>query len=174
MRLRTDPRLRQALYGLYVALFKARQACPDDFPSGRVTTIQTAYMGIENFGWRVVGITREALELLASVDFHKNKLPRPICRGHVINRIETARVIFERDEPMSLEQFFNVFLNNDQTVIMLKTQNDHTKPFPPYIAIDNPNAELFPNGSLMSWKHRRKERDYLRELHDVVNRREAN
>ena len=61
MRLRTDPALRKALYGLYVALFNAKQACPNDFRGSRLTTIQTAIMGIEDYGWRVIGITREAL-----------------------------------------------------------------------------------------------------------------
>ncbi len=122
-------------------------------------------MGIEDYGWRVVGITREALTLLATTDFNKNKLPRQLCRGHIIDRIETTRLLFEREAPSGLEEFFEVFLRNDRTVIMLNKQNDHTKPFPDYIRIDNPNAELFPNGSLMSWKHRKMEREYLRQLH---------
>ena len=150
---------------MYVALFNAKRACPVDFHGGRLTTIQTAIMGIEDYGWRVVGITREALNLLATEDFNKNKLPRQLCRGHITDRIETTRLLFGREEPMGLEEFFNVFLHNDRTIIMLNKQNDHTKPLPDYIEIDNPNAELFPNGSLMSWKHRKKERDYLRQLH---------
>ena len=83
MRLRIDAELRKALYGLYVALFNAKKACPEDFHGGRLTTIQTAIMGIENYGWQVVGITREALELLATENFDKNKLPRRLCRGHI-------------------------------------------------------------------------------------------
>lgn len=165
MRLSTDAALRDALYGLYVALFKAKQACPDDFRDTRLTTIQTAFMGIENYGWRVVGITREALDLLATVDFDKNKLPRRLCRGHIVNRIQTVRSLFTGKEPLPLDQFFRTFVENDRTVIMLNTQNDHSKPFPAYIEINNPTAELFPNGTLVSWKHRRRERDYLRELH---------
>lgn len=165
MRLATDPILRQALHGLYVALFNAKRACPEDFHGGRLTTIQTAIMGIEDYGWLVVGVTREALDLLATADFNKNKLPRQLCRGHIIDRIDTTRLLFERKEPMGLEEFFKVFLNADRTVIMLNKQNDHTKPFPDYIKIDNPDAMLFPNGSLMSWKHRKKEREYLRQLH---------
>lgn len=165
MKLETDPILRQALHGLYVALFNAKRACPTDFHGSRLTTIQTAIMGIEDYGWRVVGIPREALDLLATVDFDKNKLPRQLCRGHIIDRIETTRLLFDREKPMHLGEFFKAFLNADQTVIMLNKQNDHTKHFPDYIKIDNPNAALFPNGSLMSWKHRKKEREFLRHLY---------
>lgn len=171
MRLITDPTLRQALHGLYVALFNAKRDCPSDFHVGRLTTIQTAIMGVEDYGWRVVGITKDALDLLATVDFNKNKLPRKLCRGHIIDRIETTRLLFEREAPMGLDEFFEVFLNSDRTVIMLNKQNDHTKQFPDYIKINNPDAALFPNGSLMSWKHRKKEREFLRQLHSELRAR---
>lgn len=172
MRLRTDPVLRQALYGLYVALFNAKQTCPDDFHDRHLTTIQTAIMGIENYGWRVIGITREALDLLATADFNKNKLPRRLCRGHIIDRVLTTRLLFDREEPMSLESFFDTYLDNDRTVIMLNEQNHHTMSFPTFIEIDNPDGELFPNGSLMSWKHRKMEREYLRHLHSRLSERQ--
>ena len=174
MRLKKDQTLRKALYGLYIALFKAKQACPDDFRDGRLTTILTSIMGIENYGWRVIGITREALDLLATNDFNKNKLPG-LCRGHKQDRIKTARALFKPKKPMSLDGFYKVFLRNDQTVIMLNEQNNHSKLFPNFIKINNPNAELFPNGSLIGWKHRKKEREYLRQLHSSlsVGRRRA-
>jgi len=168
MRLKTDHALRQALYGLYVALFNAKQACPKDFHGGRLTTIQTAIMGIEDYGWRVIGITKEALDLLATEDFNKNKLPRRLCRGHIIDRIQTTGLLFDQEKPIPLDSFFDTFLHNDQTVIMLNEQNKHTTQFPKFIEFDNPNAELFPNGSLMSWKHRTKEREYLRQLHSKL------
>jgi len=167
MRLRTDPAIRQALHGLYVALFQAKKTCPNDFPFRRLTTIQTAIMGIEDFGWRVVGITPEALALLATQDFRKDKLPGRLCRGHVIERIRTTRLLFDREEPFELEKFFDLFLKNDETVIMLKEQNKIDQSFPRFIPIDNPDGELFPNGSLIAWKHRKRERNFLRHLHET-------
>lgn len=165
MRLETDKTLRQALHGLYVALFNAKQACPEDFRHGRLTSILTAIMGIENYGWRVVGITREALDLLATTGFDKNKLPRHLCRGHIVDRIKTAQELFDGKEPKPIAKFFDVFMRNDRVVIMLNEQNNHSASFPKYIEIDNPDATLFPNGALMSWKHRKQEREYLRQLH---------
>ncbi len=169
MRLKTGHALRKALYGLYIALFKAKQACPDDFRDGHLTTILTSIMGIENYGWRVIGITREALEKLATEDFNKNKLPRQLCRGHRKDRIKTTRKLFKPEKPMKLDEFYKVFLRNDQTVIMLNEQNNHSTPFPKFIKIDNPNAELFPNGSLIGWMHRKKEREYLRQLYSALS-----
>lgn len=165
MRLREDSKLRSALYGLYVALFEAKKLSPQDFKDSRLTTIQTAFMGVENFGWRVVGITPEALKRLASVKFRKQELPRALCRGHVVNRVQTTRLLFSHAKPLSKKRFFDIFLLNDCTVIMLVEQNKTGVRFPRYVAIDNPDAELFPNGGLIGWKHRKKERDFLAELH---------
>jgi hypothetical protein len=165
VRLRNDPNLRSALYGLYCALFEARKLSPQDFKDSRLTTIQTAFMGVENVGWRVVGITPEALKRLAAVKFRKQEIPRAICRGHVVNRIATTRQLFAHAKPLSTKRFFDIFLSNDCTVIMLAEQNRSGLPFPRYIAIDNPDAELFPNGGLIGWKHRKKEREFLAELY---------
>jgi hypothetical protein len=158
-----------AQYGLHVALFRARRACPGYFTDGRLTTIQTAFMGVEDSGWRVVGITRKALDRLATVDFQKHKLPRQLCRGHIVDRIATTRTLFEREEPIPLDAFFETFLQNDTTVVMLKEENTHGKGFPEFIPISNPDANLFPNGALMSWKHRKKEREFLRQLHSELS-----
>lgn len=165
MRLRTDPELRSALYGLYLALFRAKETCPDDFQDRRLNTIQTAIMAMENIGFRVVGITREALNELASVDFRRHKLPMRLCRGHIVDRIRTTRLLFGGNEPVSLEVFFDTYLQNDQTVLMLKEQNVHGRTFPHYIEIDNPDGELFPNGSLIGWKHRKAECECLRSVY---------
>jgi len=165
VRLRDDPKLRRALYGLYVALFEARTLSPDDFKDSRLTTIQTAFMGVENYGWRVIGITPEALELLATVDFQKHKLPRRLCRGHVVDRIQTTRALFAHVKPLNQKRFFETFLTNDCTVIMLVEQNRGKLLFPPYLEIDNPDAVLFPNGGLIGWKQRKTERDFLQALH---------
>ena len=164
MRHRTDATLREALYALYVALFEAKRSCPTDFHWGRLTTIQTAVMGIENHGWRVVGITPEALELLAAHEFRKDRVPRQLCRGHVVDRARTTRLLFDRDAPLPLQKFFQRFLKNDKTVIMLNEQN-RGRQFPQYIRIGNRNSNLFPNGSLMGWKHREAEREFLMWLY---------
>ena len=66
---------------------------------------------------------------------------------------------------MPLESFFDTFLNNDRTVIMLNEQNNHSAPPQKFVEIDNAEAELFPNGSLVGWKHRKKEREFLRQLY---------
>lgn len=162
-RMYTDEALREALHSLYVALHAAHKKTPADFHNGRLTTILTGIKGVENLGWRVVGITREALAVFAEHDF--NRPSRMLCRGHIKDRAATTRRLFEGDVPLPLTEFFDVFLEADQTVIMTTAQNKMHAAFPKYIQIDNPTAELFPNGSLVGWKHRKQEREFLKRLH---------
>lgn len=165
-RIHTDSTLRAVLHDLYAALFAAHKRAPSEFPNGRLTTIMTGIMGIENIGWRVVGITQNALEVFASNEF---KLPpRKLCRGHIKSRAATARNLFDRDRPLPLLEFFDVFLGNDCTVIMTIDENRPGTTFPDYHAIDNPDADLFPNAAMMGWKHRKRERDFLRDLYESI------
>lgn len=161
MKLLQDTNLREAIYGIYVATFKAAKLS-QHFHNSKVTTIMTAVMGIEGAGWRVVGVTREALDLMHQNSF--KLVPRTLCRGHIIDRSVTVRQLFSGDKPVSIGELFDLYLHNDRTVLMLNSQNTHGKGVPDYLPIDNPDAELFPNGSLMGWKHRKQERQFLQQL----------
>lgn len=167
MRRSSDTEIRAALYELYLALFRAHQRSPTEFHLGRVTTIHTAVMGLETtVGALSVSHPRRWTALQKSNSI-KPSCRESYCRDHLVDRRQTAQILFQRKSPMSLAYFFRTFLANDDTVIMLAAQNpsrSHT--FPAYIAFENPNCELFPNGSLMSWKHRSQERQFLRELHE--------
>jgi hypothetical protein len=160
-----DP-LRDALHGLYVGVFRAHRKDPKVFHFGRLTTIMTALMGIEDIGWRVVGITPEALEEFAEYDFERP--PRTICRGHLAKRVDTARFLFDRKKCLDADTFIKEFLIRDRTVLMLNAQNRHTFSVPAYIKICNPRGDLFPNGSMIGWKHRNQEREFLRRLYQRV------
>ena len=131
------------------------------------TWLLTALMGSKPWSWRVVGITLKALDLFEQNDFKRP--PRLIQRGHRVNRVTTARQLFGRSAPAELDEFFRIFLKNDETVLMTAEQN-RQKEFPKYTAIKNPDAELFPSGSLVGWQHRQAEVDFLRGL--CANREE--
>ena len=115
--------------------------CPDGFRDNDTTRLLTALMGSMPWSWRVIGITPEALDLFKQNNFKRP--PRLIQRGHQINRIETARKLFAGPAPAKLDEFFDIFLKNDETVLMTSEQNKQ-KLFPNYITINNPNADLFP------------------------------
>ncbi len=48
---------------------------------------------------------------------------------------------------------------------MLNVQNRQRASVPDYIKIHNPHGDLFPNGSMVGWKHRNQEREFLRKLY---------
>ena len=165
MIIRSDQTLRLAIYGVYVALFNARLQCPDGFLDRDMTRLLTGLMSAKEWSWRVIGITPEALEVFAEHDF---KRPAgKLQRGHQVDRVVTARELFQREKPENIDEFFHTFLKNDQTVLMTNQQNRHRKvaSVPQYIPIDNNEATLFPSGTLVGWKHRKVEVDFLRQLH---------
>jgi hypothetical protein len=155
--------LSDALHLLYVGVFRAHRKDPETFHYGRLTTIMTALMGIEDIGWRVVGITPEALKEFAAHDFQRPA--RMFCRGHLAKRVDTARFLFDRKRYLDSKTFIKEFLKRDRTILMLNEQNRHRAKVPDYIRIHNPQGKLFPNGSLAGWKHRPREREFLRELY---------
>ncbi|OGT00542.1 MAG: hypothetical protein A3F73_06990 [Gallionellales bacterium RIFCSPLOWO2_12_FULL_59_22] len=162
MAIHADNNLRAALHSVYVAIFNAKQTCPEGFRDNDTTRLLTALMGSKPWSWKVVGVTPEALDLFKQNNFKRP--PRLIQRGHKINRVETARQLFDRPTPIMLDEFIHIFLKNDETVLMTAEQN-RKKDFPNYIPINNSNAELFPSGSLVGWQHRQVEIDFLRHLY---------
>lgn len=165
MTIRTDQSLRLAIYGVYVALFNARLQCPDGVLDRDMTRLLTGLMAAKEWSWRVIGITPEALEVFAEHDFRRPA--GKLQRGHVVDRVVTARELFQLEKPATIDEFFQTFLKNDQTVLMTNEQNRHRKVASTlqYIPIDNNDAVLFPSGTLVGWKHRKVEVDFLRKLH---------
>jgi hypothetical protein len=164
MRSYEDAALRQALHSIYLALFGALKTCPDGFTKADATRMLTGLMAARPWSWRVVGITRAALDLLAQHNFRRP--PRQLQRGHLVDRSTTAHLLFDRKEPASLQEFFDVYLDRDKTVIMTNAENTYRRgsQLPKYIDID-PDLELFPSGTLVGWQHRNKEIEFLRKLH---------
>ena len=150
------------MHAVYVAIFKAKQACPNGFGDNDVTRLLTSLMGGKPWSWRVVGITPEALDLFAQNNFKRP--PKLIQRGHKFARVKTARKLFERPAPATLDEFFRIFLKNDKTVLMTAEQNQR-KQFPKYSGINNPDGDLFPCGPLVGWQHGKNEVEFLRKLY---------
>jgi hypothetical protein len=160
----TDHSLRQALHKLYVANFNVLKEFPDAFDNNHATRMLTSLMGSRLWSWRVIGITVAALELFAANDFQAPT--RKIQRGHRHGRADTARLLFGGERPLKLDDFFDVFLKRDQTVLMVVKENParSSRPFPKFIPIKL-SAQVFPCASLVGWHHRKHEVEFLRDLH---------
>jgi hypothetical protein len=146
---------RSKIYAVYVAIYNL------PFTLQRKTTLLTALMGGAKWSWRVVGITPAALQLLAANNYRYAK--GKVCRAHMVDRIDTARKMFEDARPLSEDQFFSMFWKNDKTIIATKSENKNGGPLPTALPIDYRRG-LFQSG-LVGWRHGTREADYLRQLH---------
>jgi hypothetical protein len=161
----TDNKLRDVLYSLYVAQFKAIKAYPAGFDNNHATRMLTGLMGSRRWSWRVIGITKEALEIFGEHNFERP--PRLIQRGHRQARSDTAKALYyDIANPMRQDEFFTFFLTRDETVLMTVGQNRHRPggKFPSFIKVPL-KLGLFPCGSLVGWQHRKEEVAFLRQLH---------
>jgi hypothetical protein len=163
--IRTDKQLRSALYALYVAQFEAIKQFPAAFTRADATRMLTGLMGSRPWSWRVIGVTPAALDIFAANDF---KRPAGLIqRGHRADRSSTAHELFYvRSDVMPMDEFFEYFLERDQTVLMTKQENK-TRPggeFPSFIPVPL-TKQLFPCGTLVGWQHRKAEVEFLRWLH---------
>ncbi len=161
--LRASAATRRYYHAIYAAVFDAYHGAPAHFHIKNASAMLTNLMGGRSWSWRVVGVTPEALDTYSRYDFAKP--PKgSIVRGHIVSRRETARTLFDRAEPLGVDQFIDQFLEADRTVLMLPVQNvpsgDHV---PSFIKFENPDAELFPSG-LIAHRHVRCEQDFLRQL----------
>ena len=145
---------KRKIYAVYLAIFNLA------FKIQRKTTLLTALMGGADWSWRVVGITVGALEMLASNSYKRIK---GICRAHLIDRIDTARAVFEIPHPLSEDQFFTKIWENDETVIATNSENK-TGELCQRIPIDY-KLGMFICNPLIGFKHNKKEVDFLRKLH---------
>ena len=69
--------------------------------------------------WRVVGITKDALEALAAVDFSVAKAK--IKRAHKVSRKNRGDELFKREAPMS--NAYDFFFERDSVVLTTSTEN---------------------------------------------------
>lgn len=160
-----DLHLRTALFDLYLALFTTFKKNPGVFTKADATRMLTSLMGSRPWSWRVIGITPDALEVFAANNFQR--VAGLVHRGHRNDRASTAQMLLlERTTPMPIDDFFETFLLRDQTVLMTKKQNKHRPRgvFPDFIDISS-DEEVFPCGTLVGWRHRKAEVEYLKNLY---------
>jgi hypothetical protein len=145
---------------MYVALHRMHKEAPKTWTLQKCNDGLSAYMACEFFSWQVVGITEAALKEFAKSDFQKNNDGPKITRAHVISRLDTAHKVFSPEEPLSEDEFWNIWLQCNKTILCAEGENK--KIVPEYIRIDNPDCGLFPSNKKVGWRHGPLEQDCLR------------
>lgn len=68
--------------------------------------------------WRVVSISEDALEHLRMTHSASG-----LQRGHIMARVDRAKTLFERSEPMSREELLTYFFEHDTVALVTKAEN---------------------------------------------------
>lgn len=152
----------QPAYELYLILHEAKRRNPDYFTDSRSNTLIGAIFAGRKHPWRVVGITKSALDAYQQCDFSKDAARiHSLRRAHLNQRIDTTRLLLKGDEPMSLLQVAEALWERDETVICAQGQNK--KCINDYLRIENPNWSLFA-GQTIGWAFGEAEQRALRRI----------
>ena len=155
-------------HSLYRSVFDAHQKAPHIWTDHECNRILTAIMAAKPFSWRVIGITRKALDRMAEFNF-KYRAGEGFTRAHLTPRIETVRHLISRVEPLGMDEFLEFWLKNDRTIICAKGENRAV--VPDYLPIENETGALFSCvNKLAGWRHGRSEQQYLRTLFETFGR----
>jgi hypothetical protein len=106
---------RQIFQELYETIFRMKTTV-----RAKVVCLEDIAHEDERFvSWRVVGITRNALDALAAVDF---RVPEAnIRRAHKVSRTDRGNELFNRGEPMP--NAYDFFFQHDSVTLTTSTEN---------------------------------------------------
>jgi hypothetical protein len=151
--------VRKELYELYKIIFASAH-----FQPKKKELLLTAIFGREEWTWRVIGITKDALLLIKQNNFKNTKGTQ---RGHIKSRRKTFTKMLDGIAPLNFEEWWSLFWESDKTVLMTKAENNRKD----YIIqrheyIDLPLENKFFAGSrFIGFKYRGKnEGTFLKEL----------
>lgn len=151
--------LKQDIHSVYSRIFKT------DFDMQKKKVLLTSLIGAYEWSWKVVGVSENALKSLAE----KKYIYTPgIVRAHIVARIDTAKIVFDKNkECLNEGDFFDHILANDKTVLTIKKENTTRYDLPDVIPICTKEI-LFPCQHV-GYKHAQGAAAYLRDLHQKFN-----
>lgn len=146
------------IYSVYTAIFNS------NLTMQKKNVLLTSLHGANEWSWKVVGITKNALEHLATSGY-RHTVKNGIQRAHIKNRIDTANSVFDRNNlkrPLAIQEFFDVIIANDKTVLAKKEENRKIA----LLEVIPINSEkiLFPCEHI-GYRYHQDTPDYLRQLH---------
>ena len=152
-----------ALYRKYEAIYYAYHHDASFFTLTQSNTELTTVMGGRPWSWHVIGITMAALKRYKELEFrHARK--SGITRAHLIPRIKTTTKLLTAAKPFSFNEFFDIWLSADKTVLCGPGENQREFSAS-YLPIDNLDYQLF-NSATIGWKFRVEESMFLRLLYE--------
>ena len=113
----------------------------------------------ENWSWRVVGISVNALQKIKDNDFVSNQ---GIVRGHINDRSKTYDLLTSKT--VEYEEWWKTFWDNDATELVTKEENGKKQTKSKIVEIDVSKGYFVSNG-LVGFKFRKTaEGEYCRDI----------
>lgn len=122
-------------YEIYLRLYEAQKL----YPAKTLRTVLSELFYADPFAWRAVGITRAALNAYREAGRRKIK---GIERAHLTDRHKMVAHILDRETPMSQEELFSYWRNEDRVIISLKSENQSNQ-LGDWIPFQNDRASYF-------------------------------
>jgi len=145
---------RKEMYSFYVAIYES------SFALSKKRSVMTAVLDFQRWSWRVVGISEEAIKLIALEDYKKPV--GKLARDHSIPRSVTYSSIFQ-DSLLEFDAWWALVWENDQTVLV--THEQHRMGDRGRIFDIDWQLGYFESGGLAGWKHtKRREGRFIEEL----------
>ncbi len=150
---------KKEIHKIYRAIF-------DSSLEDKKTKLMTYIFAWYPWSWRVVGISKGAIDKIKENEFYP--LPKKIVRDHFLqDRYTTYTIMLERAKPLGLEKWWDLFWENDQTIIMTKEEHDKGRDT---VKCHKLNWEdgYFSCNSLVGFKYRKSiEGAYLKTLKNI-------
>jgi hypothetical protein len=133
---------KKELYKLYEIIFDSH------FSLTKKRSLVTAVLSYETWSWRVVGITEEAIKVIARNNFKKPS--KALARDHSPPRVETYNKVFEAK--MNFDDWWQWIWENDKTTLMTNKEHQAIKTQPTsYVYKINPSDNYFIDAGLVGW-----------------------
>ena len=136
------------------------QICKWDIPTkNKVKILGELMASAYDDHWRVIGITKEALNVFQTHGF-KRVSRMGINRGHIYDRNETFTYMLENPGAFeTAEDWWTFFYNRDKTILMTSTENMSGNLSEHY---EVPEGLFHASG--YAWRHGKEEVEFLTEL----------
>ena len=114
---------KKEIYEFYLLINDSNFSLP------KKRNLMSAALSYETWGWRVVGITKDALHRIASNNYN---LPVGLQRDHnKQSRAETFNQLFDKTrssyKQLSCEEWWDKVWSNDETILMTKEEHNTKK-----------------------------------------------
>lgn len=134
--------VKRQIYQFYKLIYES------NFTFAKKKTLMTAALGMEEWSWRVVGISKNAV-----IEIAKNNYKKPakkLARDHQVTRAETYAQIFGTKE-YEFNDWWNLVWENDKTTLI--TNEEHSSHVISEIYPIDLGLGLFRDSGMVGWKH---------------------